>query len=117
MNPDKEVDDPEDFKPDDWVDVARIADPAAAKPDDWDEDAPKQIDDAAAEKPAGWLDDEPDQVADPEVGLKPTGRPTIAQSDRWTHRVYMSMFPSPRCSMRVNNATCVYLSSGTDAQI
>lgn len=43
MNPDKEIDDPEDKKPGDWVDEAQIRDPTAVKPDDWDEDEPFQI--------------------------------------------------------------------------
>ena len=70
VNPPKEIDDPDDKKPEDWVDLAKIDDPEASKPDDWDEDAPKEIADAAAEKPAGWLDDEPHMVADPKA-LKP----------------------------------------------
>merc|ERR550537_1092588 len=32
------MDDPEDKKPDDWVDEKRIVDSAAVKPDDWDEE-------------------------------------------------------------------------------
>lgn len=43
VNPDKEIDDPEDKKPEDWVDEAQIRDPAAVKPEDWDEDEPFQI--------------------------------------------------------------------------
>ena len=31
INPPKEIDDPEDKKPADWVDIKRIADPAATK--------------------------------------------------------------------------------------
>jgi len=31
VNPPKEIDDPEDKKPADWVDVKRISDPAATK--------------------------------------------------------------------------------------
>ena len=31
MNPPKEIDDPEDTKPEDWVDTKRIADPDATK--------------------------------------------------------------------------------------
>jgi len=65
INPEKEIDDPEDKKPDDWVDVKKIDDPAAAKPDDWDEDAPETIPDADSNKPDGWLDDAPAVVADP----------------------------------------------------
>ena len=31
VNPDAEIDDPEDFKPADWVDTKRITDPEATK--------------------------------------------------------------------------------------
>merc|ERR1719350_2276768 len=34
----KEIDDPEDKKPEDWVDSAKIVDSAATKPDDWDDE-------------------------------------------------------------------------------
>jgi len=67
VNPDKEIDDPEDKKPEDWVDEARIADPEATKPEDWDEDAPYEISDEEAVKPDDWLDDEPSMVPDPEA--------------------------------------------------
>lgn len=65
INPPEEIDDPEDEKPDDWVDEAQIADPEATKPEDWDEDAPATILDMDAEKPAGWLDDEVEYIPDP----------------------------------------------------
>ncbi|GJE86220.1 calreticulin family protein [Phanerochaete sordida] len=67
VNPPKEIDDPEDKKPEDWVDAKRIADPDATKPEDWDEDAPYEIVDEEAEKPEGWLDDEPEFVPDPDA--------------------------------------------------
>ena len=65
VNPEKVIDDPDDKKPSDWVDVAQIEDPAATKPDDWDETLPEYIPDEKASKPAGWEDDEPLQVPDP----------------------------------------------------
>jgi hypothetical protein len=65
VNPPKEIDDPTDSKPEDWVDDKRITDPEASKPEDWDEDAPFEIVDTEAEKPEGWLDDEPDMIPDP----------------------------------------------------
>jgi len=65
VNPDKEIDDPDDKKPSDWVDEAEIDDPDASKPDDWDEDAAEFIEDPDAVKPSGWLDDEPMMVNDP----------------------------------------------------
>jgi calreticulin len=54
----KEIDDPEDKKPADWVEEARIVDPAAKKPEDWDEEEPKMIKDPAATKPSDWDDAE-----------------------------------------------------------
>ena len=67
VNPPTEIDDPEDKKPGDWVDIPRISDPDAKKPDDWDEDAPYEILDEDAAKPEGWLDDEPTTIPDPGV--------------------------------------------------
>jgi calnexin len=43
INPPKEINDPNDVKPIDWVDDAEIDDPNAKKPDDWDEDAPRYL--------------------------------------------------------------------------
>lgn len=65
VNPPKEIDDPEDKKPSDWVDESEIPDPEATKPDDWDEDAPYMIEDMDAEKPEDWLEDEPVMIDDP----------------------------------------------------
>jgi hypothetical protein len=65
VNPPKEIDDPTDSKPEDWVDDKRITDPEASKPEDWDEDAPFEIVDTEAEKPEGWLDNEPEMIPDP----------------------------------------------------
>ncbi|CAM6095148.1 unnamed protein product [Calypogeia fissa] len=65
--PPKTIPDPEDKKPEEWDERAKIADPEAVKPDDWDEDAPREIEDEEAVKPEGWLDDEPDEVDDPEA--------------------------------------------------
>jgi len=67
INPPKEIDDPADTKPSDWVDESKMDDPVATKPADWDEDAPKQIEDPKAAKLDGWLDDAPLKVPDPSV--------------------------------------------------
>ncbi|ELU40242.1 calnexin [Rhizoctonia solani AG-1 IA] len=67
VNPPKEIDDPEDKKPSDWVDEEKIADPAASKPEDWDEDAPREIPDEEATQPEGWLTDEPLTIPDPDA--------------------------------------------------
>lgn len=70
VNPPKEIDDPDDKKPEDWDEREKIPDPDAEKPDDWDEDAPAKIPDPDAKKPDDWLDDEPEFVPDPN-GVKP----------------------------------------------
>lgn len=67
ISPPQEIDDPEDKKPEDWVDTARIADPEAVKPEDWDEEAPFEIIDQDATKPDDWLEDEPLTIPDPEA--------------------------------------------------
>jgi hypothetical protein len=67
VNPPKEIDDPEDKKPEDWVDEPKIEDPKAVKPEDWDEDAPYEIPDEDAVKPEGWLDDELQTIPDPDA--------------------------------------------------
>ena len=69
VNPEPEIDDPEDAKPEDWVDLKKIKDPEASKPDDWDEDAPKKIPDPEATKPSDWLDDAPLVVPDPTASM------------------------------------------------
>lgn len=56
--PVKEINDPEDKKPEDWVEEAKINDPEASKPEDWDESEPKMIKDATAAKPGDWDDAE-----------------------------------------------------------
>jgi len=65
--PAKTIPDPDDVKPEDWDERAKIPDPEAVKPDDWDEDAPMEIEDEDAVKPEGWLDDEPEEIDDPEA--------------------------------------------------
>ncbi|MBA0559260.1 hypothetical protein Golob_016232, partial [Gossypium lobatum] len=65
--PSKTIPDPDDKKPEDWDERAKIPDPDAVKPENWDEDAPMEIEDEEAVKPEGWLDDEPDEIDDPEA--------------------------------------------------
>jgi hypothetical protein len=67
VNPPSEIDDPEDFKPETWVDIAEIEDETASKPADWDEDAPVMIVDTSASKPADWLETESESIPDPEA--------------------------------------------------
>jgi len=67
VNPPAEIDDPEDFKPEDWDDREKIPDPSAVKPDDWDESQPRSILDETAEMPDGWLEDETENIPDPDA--------------------------------------------------
>merc|ERR1712060_368442 len=52
----KEINDPDDKKPSDWVDDSMIDDPEYKKPEDWVEE--KRIVDAEAKKPDDWDDEE-----------------------------------------------------------
>ncbi|XVE63799.1 hypothetical protein DITRI_Ditri07aG0049300 [Diplodiscus trichospermus] len=65
--PDKTISNPDDKKPEDWNERAKIPYPNAVKPNDWDEDAPMEIVDEEAVKPKRWLDDEPKEIDDPEA--------------------------------------------------
>jgi calreticulin len=50
--PPKEINDPEQSKPEDWVDEKEIDDPEDSKPEDWVDE--KQIVDPEAEQPEDW---------------------------------------------------------------
>ncbi|PWN47184.1 Calreticulin-domain-containing protein [Violaceomyces palustris] len=91
VNPPKEIDDPEDKKPEDWVDTPRIPDPDATKPDDWDEDAPLEIVDEEATIPDGWLEDERHDIPDPEA-VKPE-----EWDDEEDGEWVPPMVPNPKC--------------------
>merc|ERR1719198_1475362 len=52
----KEISDPDDKKPSDWVDDSMMDDPDDKKPEDWVEE--KRIVDAEAKKPDDWDDEE-----------------------------------------------------------
>merc|ERR1712056_97799 len=52
----KEISDPTDKKPDDWVDDSMMDDPEDKKPDDWVEE--KRMVDSEAKKPDDWDDEE-----------------------------------------------------------
>lgn len=52
----KEIPDPEDKKPGDWVDDSMMDDPETKKPEDWVEE--KRIVDSEAKKPDDWDDEE-----------------------------------------------------------
>jgi calnexin len=69
INPSTTIDDPSDFKPDDWVDTKRIKDESATKPDDWDEDAPQKIPDSSATMPSDWILEEEPEIPDPSASM------------------------------------------------
>eukprot|EP01051_Picozoa_sp_SAG22_P003375 SAG22_NODE_163_length_16829_cov_9.946204_11_plen_560_part_00 len=69
VNPPKQIDDPEDFKPEDWVDEPQMDDPEASKPDDWDEDAPLEIVDPEATMPEDWDEEAALIIADPSASM------------------------------------------------
>lgn len=52
----KEIKDPKEKKPADWVDEKKIADPTDVKPEDWDT-IPAEIADPDASKPSDWDDE------------------------------------------------------------
>lgn len=56
LMPAAEIDDPEDKKPDDWIDEAMMDDAADKKPEDWDQ--AEEIADAEATQPEDWDADE-----------------------------------------------------------
>jgi calreticulin len=70
FQPEKQIKDPNQSKPEDWVDAKQIADPADKKPEGYD-DIPKTIPDPDAEKPEDWDDEddgewEPAMIENPE---------------------------------------------------
>jgi len=62
----KEIKDPEQSKPKDWVDEAMIDDPEDVKPEGYD-DIPKMISDPDAEKPDDWDDEDDGEWEAPEL--------------------------------------------------
>merc|ERR1719495_1236029 len=65
LQPPEEIPDPEDKKPEDWIDDADMDDPEAVKPEDWDEDAPRMIPDPEKSMPECWQPNEPKEIPDP----------------------------------------------------
>lgn len=65
--PPAEIHDPNDSKPDNWVDDVQIPDPNAKKPADWDENAPLEIEDPDAVMPKDWLENESQYIQNPDA--------------------------------------------------
>merc|ERR1712154_206390 len=62
----KKIKDPEQSKPEDWVDDEEIDDPNDKKPDDWD-DEPANIPDPDATEPDDWDDEEDGEWQAPQI--------------------------------------------------
>jgi len=97
----KEINDPEQSKPDDWVDDAMMDDPDVEKPEGYD-DIPTMIVDEEAEMPEDW-DEEDDgeweapMIANPDYE-GPWRQPQIENPDYegpWVH----PMIPNPDYAM------------------
>lgn len=71
INPPKEIDDPNDTKPESFDEREKIPDPTATKPENWD--VPAQIPDPNSYKPENWLDNEEKYIPDPQA-QKPDGK-------------------------------------------
>ncbi|KAI9295766.1 Calreticulin [Neoconidiobolus thromboides FSU 785] len=64
--PPKEIEDPEDKKPEDWVEEPTIDDPEDKKPEDW-VDGPETIPDSEAVKPEDWNDEDDGEWERPSI--------------------------------------------------
>merc|ERR1712113_882718 len=62
----QKIKDPEQSKPEDWVDDEEMDDPEDKKPDDWD-DEPATIADPDASKPDDWDDEEDGEWQAPQI--------------------------------------------------
>lgn len=89
--PPKEILDPKQSKPADWVDEKEIDDPEDKKPEGWD-DIPKEIVDPEAKKPEDWDDEldgewEAPVIPNPEYKgeWKPKKIPNPAYKGEWIH--------------------------------
>ncbi len=70
LDSEEEIDDVNDVKPTDWVELKKIRDPKAIKPEDWDEEQPYQIPDPNAVKPNDWDEEMEEYISDP-TAIKP----------------------------------------------
>lgn len=91
MLPPKEILDPKQSKPADWVDQKEIDDPEDKKPEGWD-DIPKEIVDPEAKKPEDWDDEldgewEAPVIPNPDYKgeWKPKKIPNPAYKGEWVH--------------------------------
>ena len=93
----RKISDPEDKKPEDWVDEPDIEDPEDTKPEDWIEDLPKKIKDLEAKKPE-WWDDTLDGFWEAPLIDNPNYRP------KWMPRLIKNpAYKGPWLARRIDN--------------
>merc|ERR1712232_1008006 len=95
--PAKEIKDPAQSKPDDWVDDKMMADPESKKPEGWD-DIPEEISDPDAVKPDDWDDEddgewEPPMIDNPEY--KGEWKPKMIDNPDYKGPWKHPMIPNP----------------------
>jgi len=95
--PAKEIKDPAQSKPDDWVDDKMMADPESKKPEGWD-DIPEEISDPDAVKPDDWDDEddgewEPPMIDNPEY--KGEWKPKMIDNPDYKGPWEHPMIPNP----------------------
>jgi len=96
----KEIKDPNQKKPEDWVDKPKMPDPDDKKPEGWD-DIPKEIPDPDAKKPEDWDDDddgewEPPMTDNPEY--KGKWKPKMIDNPMYKGKWVHPMIPNPEYS-------------------
>ncbi|CAM9114397.1 unnamed protein product [Choristocarpus tenellus] len=111
----KEIKDPDQSKPLDWVDEKKIPDPEDFKPEGYD-DIPSEIPDPAAEKPEDWDEEEdgewePPMIRNPEY--KGEWKPRmIANPDykgSWEHPMIPNPDYSPDDNLHRRCNQCTYI--------
>lgn len=95
--PAKEMPDPKDIKPDDWVDDEMINDPDETKPENWDS-IKKLIPDPKAEQPEDWDEEddgewEPPMISNPE--WKGEWKPTKVKNPEYNGPWIQKTTPNP----------------------
>lgn len=92
----KEIDDPDQSKPEDWVDNKMMDDPEDEKPEDWDQ--PEEIEDPEAEMPEDW-DEEFDGTWEapmiPNPDFKGTWRPKQIENPDYKGEWEHPQIPNP----------------------
>jgi len=95
--PSEMIKDPNQSKPEDWVDVKRIADPNEIKPEGYD-DIPAEIPDPEAEKPDDWDDEDDGEWEAPTIDnpdYKGPWTPTMIDNPEYKGEWEHPLIPNP----------------------